>query len=260
MKIIRKALSLLLALVLALSLVNFTAAASSGTPTVIYDAKAEEFRFDNVEVYEHTEEGAHEHPQNVDLFRDMKDVFPGEVDAETVKVEVVNLRGQKAKLYLKAENPNEDFETLMGAGNEAAPVLWVVYDDVVYNATLGEGIELGEFTRSKGEAEITVMLEIPLEAGNELQGLIAEIDWVFTAEVISAGNGGGDDEPEEIPDDPIPTTPPEQPPEVIIPEPPVPTTPPKTGDASMLWLALAALSGAGLVFLLMTGKKKEEEA
>jgi len=47
---------------------------------------------------------------------------------------------------------------------------------------------------------------------------------------------------------------------VIIPEPPVPTTPPKTGDASMLWLALAALSGAGLVFLLMTGKKKEEEA
>ena len=138
----------------------------------------------------------------------------------------------------------------------AADVLWVQYDDVVYNAKLGEGIQLGKFRSNKDEAEITVTLEFPLEAGNELQGLIAEIDWVFTAEVYATGDI---DDPEEIPDDPIPTTPPEEPP-VIIPEPPVPTTPPKTGDASMLWLALAALSGAGLVFLLMTGKKKEEEA
>ncbi len=256
MKKIRKALSLLLALVMAFSLVCFTAAASEDVPTVIYDGREEEFRFENVEVYEHTEEGAHDHPQNVDLFRDMKDVFPGDVYAETIKVGVENLGGKSVKLYLRAENPNEDFETLMGAGNEAAPVLWVQYDDVVYNAKLGEGIQLGKFRSNKDEAEITVTLEFPLEAGNELQGLIAEIDWVFTAEVYATGDI---DDPEEIPDDPIPTTPPEEPP-VIIPEPPVPTTPPKTGDASMLWLALAALSGAGLVFLLMTGKKKEEEA
>ena len=264
MKKIRKVLSLLLALTMALSLVCFTASASEDTPAVIYDVKAKEFRFDNVEVYEHPEEDAHEHPQNVDLFRDMKNVFPGDVYAETIKVGVENVGYNKVKMYLKAENANEDFEALMDAGNEAAPVLWVVYDDVVYNAKLGQGIQLGEFNRRMEENEITVMLEIPLEAGNELQGLTAEIDWVFTAEVIPYNDGGDDDEPEEIPDDPTPTAPPEQPPEqppeVIIPEPPVPTTPPKTGDVSMLWLALAALSGAGLVFLLMTGKKKEEEA
>lgn len=258
MKKIRKALSLLLALVMSFSLVCFTASASEDVPTVIYDAKAKEFRFDNVEVFKHTEDDAHEHPENVDLFRDMKNVFPGDVYAETIKVGVENVSGKKVKMFLRAENPNEDFETLMGAGNEAAPVLWVVYDEVVYNAKLGDGIELGRFTRREPEKEITVMLEFPLEAGNELQDLIAEIDWVFTAEVTETTGGGGDD-PEEIPDDPIPTIPPEEPP-VIIPEPPVPTTPPKTGDASMLWLALAALSGAGLVFLLMTGKKKEEEA
>jgi LPXTG-motif cell wall-anchored protein len=259
MKKIRKALSLLLALTMALSLVCFTASASEDVPAVIYDVKAKEFRFDNVEVFEHTEEDAHEHPQNVDLFRDMKNVFPGDVYAEIIEVGVENVGSNKVNLFLKAENPNEDFETLMGAGNEVAPVLWVVYDDVVYNAKLGEGIKLGQFSRRMQESEITVMLEFPLEAGNELQGLIAEIDWVFTAEVIPSGGGGGED-PEEIPDDPIPMEPPEQPPEVIIPEPPVPTTPPKTGDASMLWMALAALSGAGLVFLMMTGKKKEEEA
>ena len=258
MKFMRKALSLLLSLVTAFSLVCFTASASSSSAAVIYDVRTKEFSFENADIFVHKEEDAHDHPQNVDLFRDMKDVYPGDVYAETIQIEVKNISGHKVYLHMHGENPNEDFEKLMGAGSEEAPILWVQFGDEVYNGALAEGVSLGEFGRFRKEDEITVTLEIPLEAGNKLQGLIAEIDWVFTAEVIPP-TGGGDDDPEEIPDDPIPTTPPEEPP-VIIPEPPVPTTPPKTGDASMLWLALAALSGAGLVFLLMTGKKKEEEA
>ena len=34
---------------------------------------------------------------------------------------------------------------------------------------------------------------------------------------------------------------------------------PKTGDASALWLALSALSGAGLAGVSLLGRKKREE-
>ena len=77
-KRMRRVLSALLTFTMVFSLANFTVAAGDDDPTVVYNVATEKFSFENVEVYEHTEEGAHEHPQNVDLFRDMKNAMPQE--------------------------------------------------------------------------------------------------------------------------------------------------------------------------------------
>jgi len=67
-----------------------------------------------------------------------------------------------------------------------------------------------------------------------------------------------DDEEEEeeiiidIPDDDTPTT--------DIPEEEVPTAePPKTSDSMIVWVLAAAISGLGLVWLALSGKKREDE-
>lgn len=61
----------------------------------------------------------------------------------------------------------------------------------------------------------------------------------------------------DIPDGDVPLT---DIPTTDIPDEDVPLSDiPKTGDISALWLALAALSGSGLVGLSLTGKKCQEE-
>ena len=78
---------------------------------------------------------------------------------------------------------------------------------------------------------------------------------------------------EEIPDDDVPTTdlPDEDVPMTDLPDEKVPTAEipdeaipladvPKTGDSLALYYALCCLSGAGLIVLALTGKKRKEEA
>ena len=64
--------------------------------------------------------------------------------------------------------------------------------------------------------------------------------------------GDDDDDTEEIPEEDVPL---EEMPDEDVPLADVP----KTGDVSVLWFALSALSGAGLVGLNLTGKKREDE-
>ena len=270
MKKFRKFLTVLLTFSLVFSLFNFTVAAAGSDPTVIYDVRTNSFRFENAEVFVHDDADAHTH-DSVDLFKNMKGLMPGDVVAQSIVLKVENPGRSKINLSLRAENPNEDFAKLAGNGDV---LLWVQYGDVIYNSTLDEdGIHLGQFSRSKAESEIRVILEIDKEAGNELQGLIAEIEWVFTAEVIpSSGGGGGgggenvedpppEDPPIDLPDEdpPLSELPDEEPPLAELPEEDVPLAElPATGE-TMLWLAMAALSGAGLVLLMMTGKKEKKE-
>ena len=65
-------------------------------------------------------------------------------------------------------------------------------------------------------------------------------------------NDDDDDDTEEIPEEDVPL---EELPDEDVPLADVP----KTGDVSVLWFALSALSGAGLVGLNLTGKKREDE-
>ena len=97
--------------------------------------------------------------------------------------------------------------------NEAGAVNWLIKkvrgvlnlektktDPYYYSGTLAEGVYLGAYTGSS-EQEIGVTLAIPKAAGNELAGLQATVDWVFTAEVIPPYNPTDPD----IPDEPTPT-------------------------------------------------------
>lgn len=152
------------------------------------------------------------------------------------------------------------------------------------------GVLLGEF--HPGESlDLDVKLTVDIQMGNEFQNAAAYIDWVFFAEQTgtedgyetprpSPSDGGGESTPPvDITDPPVPEGPGETtPPEVDIEDPDVPEggnppteeeivddgvpmgDMPQTGDETglFLWLALAALSGCGLIFLLVTGRKKEE--
>ena len=106
----------------------------------------------------------------------------------------------------------------------------------------------------------------------------------FTAEVTGSEEEGftvtntyvPSPDPED-PDDPDPVTPSEpKPPIVVVPEEPVPTTPgeepgteipeeeipkaevPETGDMSLLWLAMTALSGSGLAVVSLRKKRDDD--
>lgn len=156
------------------------------------------------------------------------------------------------------------------------------------------GVLLGTFDAGDSLA-LTVDLEVDLQMGNDFQKAAAYIDWVFYAEQVPVpddddDDGGNDDnEPRPTPT-PTPTS------TVTIPDGPVPQGPgddgdvdigdsdvpqgdqppteqeiveegvpmgdmPQTGDDSglYLWMALAAVSGCGLVYLLVTGRRKEEQ-
>ena len=153
------------------------------------------------------------------------------------------------------------------------------------------GVLLGEF--HPGESlDLDVKLTVDIQMGNEFQNAAAYIDWVFFAEQTgtedgyetprpSPSDGGGESTPPvDITDPPVPEGPGETtPPEVDIEDPDVPEggnppteeeivdegvptgDMPQTGDETglLLWIALAVLSGGGLVYLLVTGRRKEQQ-
>ena len=155
------------------------------------------------------------------------------------------------------------------------------------------GVLLGTFDAGESLA-LTVDLEVDLQMGNDFQKAAAYIDWVFYAEQVPDPTpppyDDDDDDPRPtptptptptppvtIPDEPVPQGPSEE--DVDIEDPDVPQSDlppteeeivdegvpmgdmPQTGDDSglYLWMALAAVSGCGLVYLLVTGRRKEEQ-
>lgn len=157
------------------------------------------------------------------------------------------------------------------------------------------GVLLGTFDAGESLA-LTVDLKVDLQMGNDFQKAAAYIDWVFYAEQVPDPDPGpGPDDDDDDDDDPRPTPTPTPTPTVNIPDEPVPQGPseedvdiedpdvpqsdlppteeeivdegvpmgdmPQTGDDSglYLWMALAAVSGCGLVYLLVTGRRKEEQ-
>lgn len=269
-KRIRKILAALLTFTLMFSLVNFTVAAADSDPAVVYDVSTQKFSFENAKVYQHTEEGAHEHPQNVDLFGDrMKNMMPGDEVTQQIQVRVDNLGSSTVTMYLKAENPNADYDALTSDSHVS---LEVKSGDDVYTGDLFKGVKLADFEGSLSQKTIDVTLRIDKEASDQevLGNLTAEVDWVFTVQVTSGGSSGPGEEPKDppkdppkdIPEEPVPTDPgkeePEPEPPTDIEDPIVPLVP-QTGDSAFLWLMIASASGIGLILLLMTSPKKKKE-
>lgn len=176
-KSLKRLLSVGLALLLLLGAVGITAFAGSLlTPNVVYNGSTRKVEFENALL------PFFAGSENLDLFTEMKGLMPGDSVTQTITVGTKNTGSDTVRLFLRTEKENEDYVKL----TESYPD-WVTFtvkqgDKVLATGDLKDGVKLGEF-RGDGKTELTVQLDIDINAGNDLQGLVASVDWVFTAEV-----------------------------------------------------------------------------
>ena len=203
----KRILAILLAAALVGGIAGYAAALRTTDATVTFDAKTQEFSFENATPFKDE--------KNPDLFSNaFKGMMPGDTAVTTITVKVVNAGKDTVKMYLKADtdaaaNPNAhptnpDYDNhVVGTVQEEPPedgsqtpaplaegdpldviTLQVKHGETVYNGTLGSGVDLGSFTGDEGKTELEVTASIPLEAGNDLQGVIAKLGWVITATIV----------------------------------------------------------------------------
>lgn len=195
--------------VLVLGIVGVTWAAEGDMPTVVFDAAAKEFRFLNCSPYTDAS-GTRAYPNlfKSDAFRGL---MPGDSAEQQIKVRVVNAGSNTVKMYLKSENPNEDYAQLLSVGTHPATLTVKFASEATtapfipglktkstasggtlsYTEPISDSTYLGSYSGFSSERDIDVSFHIPKEAGSELQGLTAEVDWVFLAEIIPADPGPG---------------------------------------------------------------------
>ena len=216
----KKLISLIITLMLSFS-VALPAFAADGE--VIYDGDAKEFIF---------EPGSEHSP--TDLFPNFKGVMPG--DSLTQKITVRNDASNevKVKIYLRSLGAHEDsveFLSQLGLRVQKSEENEMAY---MFDAAASETAQLTDWILlgtlySGGEVNLDVILDVPVELGNEFQEAIGYLDWEFMVEEFPI---------EE--DDP---------------------TPPDTGDDSEMILWSSLMGGAVLVMLilivLMVKRKRE---
>lgn len=189
------------AVLVAALVVGATAAvvlAGTTTPTVTFDYTQKAFVFSNATAVE----DGHNHTYPNLFQEELMNLVPGDQAHQTITVSAKNLMGGTARISLRTE-PNldnitedeqADYAKLLN--NEESVELIVAQDGTeISSGSLSEGVVLGTF-REGDEVTLTVTLNIPVEAGNELQGLQAAIAWVFTAEYFPATGGGTGGGPE----------------------------------------------------------------
>lgn len=191
------AITLMVVILGGLSAVFFMA--GGNVPTVTFDFDQKKFVFENV-----LRQEGNAYP---DLFTDFKEMMPGDSHSQTIRVKVKNLEDGYIYLYLRTEpvwrdNPAEitaaEAEGWKALTDQALSQMNLVIrqdEQELTKAALAEGVFLGKFRRD-GALDLDVTLEIPIEAGNELQSLRGEIGWVFTAEYYKDPDVSAD------PDDP----------------------------------------------------------
>ncbi|WP_249030084.1 hypothetical protein [Tannockella kyphosi] len=162
-----------LSVIVTMILLVITSTSSFGltsTPEVIFDTSSGMFSYNNAKVSSST--GC------PDLFTDIKGVIPGDSLEQVIELTVENIGDETVYIYLRSKGESEDYTTLM------ENVLFTVsYDDQEITGLLEDGVMLGVFSENK-TTEITIVLEISMDVGNEIASLQGEIDWVFVAEII----------------------------------------------------------------------------
>ncbi len=156
--------------------------------------------------------------ENQDLFVDLKNVVPGDNLIQNINLKVTNLKsGEAVKIYLKAENPNDDYNTLTSLNGVT---LTVSSNGERIEAEINEPLLIGYFIEDD-VVNIDVDLAVDKTVGNEIANLDADIDWVFSAEIIEN------------------------------------TDTPKTGDSSSIgWIALTCIISLGVICLILILRKR----
>lgn len=158
-----------------------------------------------------------------DLFEGFKDVLPGDVLTQTIRVQ--NDSAGSVRIYMRADPvsaADADFlnqlHLSVTAGEKEIFDVQAGEQDGLANNTL-----LGTFKKSGG-TDLTVTLEVPAELGNEYMDRLGTVPWTFLAEEVTA-----DDTPE-------------------------------TGDwfRPAVWIAAAAVLAGCIVLLLIRRRKKAE--
>lgn len=190
---------------------------------VIYDGLAQQFIF----------QPGSEHSLT-DLFPNFKGVMPGDSLTQQITVRNDASHDVKVKIYIRslgAQEGSEEFLSQLKLTVTHAKENEMAY---MFDAAANETAQLTDWVclgtlYSGGEVNLNVILDVPVELGNDYQDAIGYLDWEFMIE-----------EYEIEPTDP---------------------EPPKTGDESqiLLWAGLMVGSLVMLLILLFCGKKKEIE-
>ena len=170
-------------------LLAVTTLAADPIPTVTFNEDTRKFEFRNVSNNNTTEEVGYPN-----LFQAMAaeegGLMPGDNITQPIKVNTSGMSSSAwIDLTLKAENVRQE---LLDEG-----VTLNVYkgdvkeENLLATGDLANGVSLGSLDRND-ELNLTVVLDIPIEAGNAIQGIDDTIEWVFTAGYHSGGGGGTD--------------------------------------------------------------------
>lgn len=185
------------------------------TPEVVFDVSSKTFSFNNV-VYgpESSPEPTTENPYP-DLFQ-VRSAMPGDSEQWQIKVTVKNVSGHIVKMYVRAVNANEDYRSLFGEEGAGPATLTATFtggdgsiatklkslvtgeepDTASYTGYVdGGGAYLGSFTSSRASKNVDLTFDIPLDAGNEVADLTAEVEWEFIAEVSDIPKPDPDPDP-----------------------------------------------------------------
>jgi len=165
-----------------------------------------------------------------DLFPDFKDVMPGDSLTQPVTVKNDASNKVKVKIYMRVLGAHEDSVDFLSqlhlrvekSEDDATVSLFEAASNET--AQLTDWVCLGTLY-SGGEVNLNVILDVPVELGNEFQQQIGYLDWEFMVE-----------EYEIEPTDP---------------------EPPKTGDdfPIWLWLGLMIISLCAVVILVLAWKQ-----
>lgn len=183
-------------------------------PGVIYDGKEKSFTFVNTE--------------ETDLFREFKDVIPGDVLTQKIKLYCQNI-SSTTNLFLKA--------SIDDAVDLPDGITLTVYsgENIISHGSadatngLDEYVLLGTVSKD-GEIDLSVVLTVPRSIGNEISYVEKNIDWQFAVQVL--------DEDKK------------------------PIISPVTGDTSnpWLWFVILLVSGTGILWITINEFKQKRQA
>ena len=214
----KKVLVLLLICALALTLA-LPAYAEDGN--VIYDGNSQEFIF---------EPGTEHSP--TDLFPDFKDVMPGDRLQQTITVKNDASNKVKVEIFVRSLGAQEGSEAFLSQLKLQVALSQENEMGYMFDAYAHEPAQMEDWVclgmlYSGGEVSLNLLLDVPVEMGNEFQNMAGFIDWEFKIEELPVEK----DDPKA----------------------------PQTGDNTHfgLWTTLA-LCSAAIFFILLFRRRKEK--